>query len=63
MPGPDGKLPFKNLFDCMSKEIANNGFRGLYVGLPIYSTRIIPHAMLILIISQKLRESWTKIYL
>ena len=49
-------MPYKNLFDCMSKEIANNGFKGLYVGLPIYSARIIPHAILILIISEKLRN-------
>ena len=49
-------MPFKNLFDCIQKEIANNGVRGLYVGLPIYSTRIIPHAILILIISEKLRK-------
>ena len=49
--GSDGKMPYKNLIDCMAKEIANNGPKGLYVGLPTFVTRIAPHAMIVLLIS------------
>jgi len=63
--GPDGKMPYKNLIDCMAKEIANNGPKGLYVGLPTYATRIAPHAMIVLLVSDQLKKylHWELIYI
>jgi solute carrier family 25 oxoglutarate transporter 11 len=49
-------MPYKNLIDCMAKEIANNGPKGLYVGLPTFVTRIAPHAMIVLLISDQLKK-------
>jgi len=54
--GPDGKMPYKNIFDCMGKEISNNGVGGLYAGLPTYITRIAPHVMITFIVSEQLKR-------
>ena len=54
--GPDGKMPYKNIFDCIRKEIINNGPKGLYAGLPTYVTRIAPHVMITFICSEKLKK-------
>ena len=54
--GPDGKMPYKNIFDCMRKEIVINGPKGLYAGLPTYVTRIFPHVMITFICSEKLKK-------
>ena len=53
---PDGTMPYKNLFDCMRKEIANNGVKGLYVGLPTFITRCAPHAIIVLLVSEQLKK-------
>ena len=53
---PNGTMPYKNLFDCIGKEIANNGLRGLYVGLPTFITQIAPHAIILFIASEKLKK-------
>ena len=53
--GPDGKMPYKGLFDCMVKTAKKEGVRGLWAGfLPFYAV-IAPHSMLTLIISDALR--------
>jgi len=54
-PGPDGKLPYKNIFDAMAKEAKNNGVAGLWAGLPTYVVRIAPHVMMTLILTEKLK--------
>jgi len=54
--GSDGKMPYKNIFDCIRKEIINNGPKGLYAGLPTYVIRIVPHVMLTFICSEKLKK-------
>ena len=54
--GPDGKMPYRNLIDCMAKEIANNGPKGLYVGLPTFVTRIAPHVIIFLLVSDQLKK-------
>jgi solute carrier family 25 oxoglutarate transporter 11 len=54
-PGPDGKMPYKGLFDCFAKTIRKEGVLRLWAGLlPIYMV-IAPHAMLTLIINDGLR--------
>ena len=54
--GPDGKMPYKNIFDTMGKTIAQDGVTGLWVGLPTYCLRIAPHVMITFIISEKLKK-------
>jgi len=49
-------MPFKNLFDCIIKEIGNNGIKGLFVGYPAYVARIVPSTMITLIISEKIKK-------
>ena len=56
MRNSDGKMPFKNLFDCITKEIGNNGIKGLYVGYPAYVVRIVPSTMITLIISEEIKK-------
>lgn len=44
--GPDGSLRYSGFIDCFRKSIANEGFLGLWVGLPTFYIRIAPHAMI-----------------
>jgi solute carrier family 25 oxoglutarate transporter 11 len=50
--GPDGKMPYKNIFDAMAKTLAQSGPAGLFVGLPTYILRIAPHVMITMIVSE-----------
>lgn len=43
--GPDGKAPYKNIFDCLGKTVKQAGVAGLWVGLPTYISRVSPHAI------------------
>ena len=54
--GPDGKMPYSNIFDAMAKEIKNNGPAGLWAGLPTYIVRIAPHVMITFMVSEKLKK-------
>lgn len=54
--GPDGKMPYANIFDAISKEVKLNGVAGLWVGLPTYIVRIAPHVMITFIVSEKLKN-------
>lgn len=54
--GPDGKMPYKNIFDAMGQEVKANGVKGLWVGLPTYCVRIAPHVMITFIVSEKLKK-------
>jgi len=54
--GPDGKMPYKNIFDAMGKTIAQDGPAGLWVGLPTYIVRIAPHGMISLVVAEKLKK-------
>jgi solute carrier family 25 oxoglutarate transporter 11 len=54
--GPDGKYPYKNIFDAMVKEARLNGAGGLWVGLSTYCVRIIPHVMITFIVSEQLKK-------
>ncbi|KAK4892421.1 putative mitochondrial 2-oxoglutarate/malate carrier protein [Elasticomyces elasticus] len=52
--GPDGKLPYKNMFDCFKKVIAEEGPLRFYRGFSTYYVRIAPHAMVTLIVADYL---------
>jgi solute carrier family 25 oxoglutarate transporter 11 len=47
-PDADGKFPYKNIFDCLKKTYTNEGLSGIWVGLPVYYTRVAPHAMIVI---------------
>lgn len=42
--GPDGKLPYKGMFDCFKKVAAEEGPLRFYRGFSTYYVRIAPHA-------------------
>ena len=54
--GPDGVMPYKNIFDAMLKTVKTSGATGLWVGLPTYCFRIAPHVMITLIIQDNLTQ-------
>lgn len=56
--GPDGVMPYKNIFDAMGKTVAQEGVSGLWVGLPTFIIRIAPHAMISLTIADILRAKF-----
>ena len=56
--GPDGKMPYKNIFDAMAKTVKADGVTGLWVGLPTYIVRIAPHVMISLTVSEYLKKAF-----
>ena len=52
--GPDGKMPYTGILDCLRKEVHVNDTRGLFAGLPPYILRMAPHAMISLTVAQYL---------
>ena len=54
--GPDGKMPYKNIFDCIQKEVRASGITGPWVGLPTYILRLAPHTIISLTIADILRK-------
>lgn len=52
--GPDGKLPYKGMFDCFSKVAKDEGPLRFYRGFSTYYVRIAPHAMVTLIVADYL---------
>jgi len=51
---PDGTMPFKGFLDCCAKTMAEGGPLKFYTGFPTYYTRIAPHAMITLLILDKI---------
>lgn len=54
-PGPDGKLPYKGLINCMSKTIAKEGVLGCWAGFWTFYSFIFPQTVMILLINDFLR--------
>lgn len=52
--GPDGKMPYKNIFDAMLKTINKEGFGHLWVGYLTFYARIAPHVAITLILQDYL---------
>ena len=55
--GPDGKMPYRNILDCIQKEVRANGITGLWVGLPPYTLRVAPNTMISLTVAEFLRNN------
>jgi solute carrier family 25 oxoglutarate transporter 11 len=53
--GPDGKLPYAGFIDCAKKVIRDEGWLRFYRGFGTYYVRIAPHAMITLIVADKLK--------
>lgn len=49
-----GALPYKNTLDCFVKVAAKEGPMAFYAGFPTYYARIAPHAMLVLILVDRM---------
>lgn len=47
--GPDGKFPYKHIFDAMGQTISKEGFTKLWVGYPTFYIRIAPHVCITLV--------------
>ena len=54
--GPDGKLPYSGMIDCIGKSVAKEGPAGLWSGLPTFYFRVAPHVVITLIVASFLRE-------
>jgi solute carrier family 25 oxoglutarate transporter 11 len=52
----DGSEPYKNTWDCCKKSVQREGIKGLYVGFPVYVTRIAPHVILSMLIQDLLHH-------
>lgn len=67
----NGKFPYKNIFDAMSKTVVNEGITKLWVGFPTFYFRIAPHVCITLITQDFLtdlvtgmrKKHWLIIYL
>ena len=53
--GPDGKLPYPKIADCIRISIAKEGVAGFWAGLPTYYFRVGPHAIITLLAAEKYR--------
>ena len=53
--GPDGKMPYAGVPDCLKKSIAREGITGLWAGLPTYYFRVGPHAIITLLAAEQYR--------
>jgi solute carrier family 25 oxoglutarate transporter 11 len=47
---PDGTMPYKNIFDAIIKTATREGVTGLWIGLPVFYSRVGPHAMITLLV-------------
>ena len=57
-PGPDGKMPYSSIGDCVSKTFRKEGITGFWSGLTAYYFRLAPHVIITLLAS----EQWRKIF-
>ena len=53
---PDGSKPYNNMWDCLKKSVKVEGFGGLYVGFPVYVSRLGPHVFLSMLIQDFLHH-------
>lgn len=55
-PGPDGQMPYRNVFHCIGSEIKVNGALGLWAGLPTFCVRVAPINVMALVISEQIKS-------
>jgi len=56
-----GEMPFKGPVDCAMKQIQKGGITRLWAGFPTYYFRIAPHAMITLIMQDKIKGIWSTV--
>lgn len=52
--GADGKKPYSGFFDCLKKSITNEKVIGLWSGHRAYALKVIPHAIIVLLLQDYL---------
>ncbi len=57
-PGPDGKLPYKGLFDCMGQTFRKEGIKGYWAGFWTFYSFIFPQTVMILLLNDFLRRAF-----
>lgn len=58
-----GVMPFKGPLDCALQQIRQKGPLTFYAGFPVYYFRIAPHAMISLIMQDKIKKMWKQMQL
>lgn len=55
---PDGTYPYKGMLDCLVKSVQREGVLGLWVGLPTFIGRVVPHSTAVLVILDYLNTTY-----
>jgi len=59
VPDPEtGKMPYKGPLDCAVQQMKTRGPLTFYAGFPVFYFRIAPHAMITLIMQDKIKTFW-----
>ena len=54
-PGPDGKLPYKGLVNCMAQTFRKEGLKGYWAGFMTFYSFLFPQTVVILLLNDFLR--------
>ena len=54
-PGPDGKLPYKGLLNCMAQTYRKEGIKGYWAGFWTFYSFLFPQTVMILLLNDYLR--------
>lgn len=54
----DGTFPYTGMLDCLVKSVKSEGILGLWVGLPTYIFRVLPHSVVVLLINDYLNTHY-----
>ena len=54
-PGPDGKLPYKGLVNCMAQTFRKEGLKGYWAGFFTFYSFLFPQTVIILLLNDFLR--------
>lgn len=57
-PGPDGKLPYRNMLQCGALIVQREGPLALWTGLPTFFVRIAPHTVLSLLFMEAILKEY-----
>jgi solute carrier family 25 (mitochondrial oxoglutarate transporter), member 11 len=55
---PDGSLPYKGMMDCLMKSVQREGVTGLWVGLPTFIARVVPHSTAVMLVLDYLNTTY-----
>eukprot|EP00446_Apocalathium_sp_SHHI-4_P011203 CAMPEP_0177215014 /NCGR_PEP_ID=MMETSP0367-20130122/33993_1 /TAXON_ID=447022 ORGANISM="Scrippsiella hangoei-like, Strain SHHI-4" /NCGR_SAMPLE_ID=MMETSP0367 /ASSEMBLY_ACC=CAM_ASM_000362 /LENGTH=354 /DNA_ID=CAMNT_0018664425 /DNA_START=81 /DNA_END=1145 /DNA_ORIENTATION=+ len=54
-----GKMPFSGPLDCAVQQVRQGGITRLWSGFPTYYMRMAPHAMIALVLQDKIKGMWS----